>query len=110
PRPEYVPGAIARASLDPTHWLRWGYQGNQLAAMIPGDFLRPSKGGEIVVVFEPGAPVLAGFTWPGNTQKFLDGSAWATVERAGRGTVISFADNPLFRGYWRGTAMLFANA
>ncbi|HRP08249.1 MAG TPA: M14 family zinc carboxypeptidase, partial [Gemmatimonadales bacterium] len=103
-RPEYVPGAIARASLDPGHWLRWGYQGNQLAVMIPGDFLRPSKGGENVVMFEPGAPVLAGFTWPGNTQKFLDGSAWATVERAGRGTVVSFAENPLFRGYWRGTA------
>jgi hypothetical protein len=109
-RPESVPGAIARASLDPTHWLRWGYRGNHLAVMVPGDFLRPSQGGENVVMFEPGAPVLAGFTWPGNTQKFLDGSAWATVERAGRGTVVAFAENPLFRGFWRGPAMMFTNA
>jgi hypothetical protein len=109
-RPESVPGAIARASLDPTHWLRWGYRGNQLAVMVPGDFLRPSQTGDNVVMFEPGAPVLAGFTWPGNTQKFLDGSAWATVERAGRGTVVAFAENPLFRGFWRGPAMMFTNA
>ena len=109
-RPESVPGAIARASLDPTHWLRWGYRGNQLAVMVPGDFLRPSQGGENVVMFEPGAPVLAGFTWPGNTQKFLEGSAWATVDRAGRGTVVAFAENPLFRGFWRGPAMMFTNA
>jgi hypothetical protein len=109
-RPESVPGAIARASLDPTHWLRWGYRGDHLAVMVPGDFLRPSRGGENVVMFEPGAPVLAGFTWPGNTQKFLEGSAWATVDRAGRGTVVAFAVNPLFRGFWRGPAMLFTNA
>ena len=109
-RPEYVPGAIARAELDPTHWLRWGYQGDALAVPVPGDFLRPSKGGENVVMFAPDAPVLAGFTWPGNTTKFLGGSAWATVDRAGRGTVVAFADNPLFRGFWRGPAMLFTNA
>ncbi|MCA9764004.1 MAG: hypothetical protein KC544_12860 [Gemmatimonadetes bacterium] len=109
-RPEGVPGAIARASLDPTHWLRWGYQGDALAVPVPGDFLRPSKTGENVVMFEADAPVLAGFTWPGNTEKFLPGSAWATVERAGRGTVVAFAENPLFRGFWRGTAMLFTNA
>ncbi len=109
-RPEAVPGAVARASLEPGHWLRWGYDGDALAVLVPGDFLTPSKTGENVVVFEAGAPILAGFTWPGNTRKFLDGSAWATVDQAGRGTVVAFAENPLFRGFWRGPAMLFANA
>jgi hypothetical protein len=109
-RPEFVPGAIGRAELEPAHWLRWGYTGDALAVPVPGDFLLPSQGGENVVRFAPDAPILAGFTWPGNTEKFLGGSVWATVERAGRGTVVAFADNPLFRGFWRGTAMLFANA
>src|SRR5690606_27298352 len=108
--PEYVPGAIARASLEPGHWLRWGYQQDALAVLVPGDFLAPTRTGVNVVMFEPGAPILAGFTWPGNTRKFLDGSAWATVENVGRGRVVAFAENPLFRGFWRGTAMLFANA
>ncbi|MBK9548315.1 MAG: hypothetical protein IPO52_04190 [Gemmatimonadetes bacterium] len=77
---------------------------------VPGDFLKPSKSGDNVVVFNEKTPVLSGFTWPGNTDKFLTGSVWASVERAGRGNVVAFAENPLFRGFWRGTAMLFANA
>jgi len=109
-RPEDVPGAIARGSLEPGHWLRWGYTGDALAVPVPGEFLKPTRAGDNVVVFEADAPVLAGFTWPGNTDKFLPGSVWATVDRAGRGTVVAFAENPLYRGFWRGPAMLFANA
>ncbi len=107
---EGVPGAIVRATIDRHIWLAWGYDRDQLAVPVPGDFLKPSKGGENVVVFNEKAPVLSGFTWPGNTEKFLTGSVWASVERAGRGNVVAFAENPLFRGFWRGTAMLFANA
>ncbi len=107
---EPVPGAIARATLDRSHWLAWGYDRDQLAVPVPGEFLKPSKGGVNVVVFNEKSPVLSGFTWPGNTDKFLSGSTWASVEQAGRGSVIAFAENPLFRGFWRGTAMLFTNA
>jgi hypothetical protein len=107
---ESVPGAIARAALDRTHWLAWGYDRDQIAVPVPGSFLKPSKGGENVVVFTDKSPVISGFTWPGNTEKFLPGSVWASVERAGRGSVVAFAENPLFRSFWRGTAMLFANA
>ena len=109
-KPEPVPGAIARATLDLSHWLTWGYTRDKLAVPVPGDFLKPSKNGQNVVVFDEKDPVLAGFTWPGNTAKFLNGSVWASVESAGRGSVIAFAANPLFRGFWRGTAMLFTNA
>jgi hypothetical protein len=109
-RPEGVPGAIARASLDRSHWLAWGYPAGELAVLVPGDFLKPTSTGENVVVFGRDNPILAGFTWPGNTEKFLPGSVWATVETSGRGTVVAFAENPLFRGFWRGTAMLFVNA
>jgi hypothetical protein len=109
-RPESVPGAIGRAALDLTHWLTWGYRRNQLAVPIPGDFLRPTQGGVNVAVFEGADAILAGFTWPGNTEKFLPGSVWATVDRAGRGSVVAFAESPLFRSFWRGPAMMFANA
>ena len=109
-QPEYVPGAIARAALDPTSWLRWGYPDDVLAVPVPGDFLAPSTDGINAVIFDTDAPILAGFSWPGNTDKFLPGSVWATVDPAGRGTVVSFAEDPLFRGFWRGTAMLFTNA
>jgi hypothetical protein len=108
-RPEDVPGAIALGTLDPLHWLRWGYHRDELAVPVPGTFLPLSKEGANVVVFEGEDPILSGFTWPGNTTTFLPGTAWATVDRAGRGHVIAFAENPLFRGFWRGPAMLFVN-
>jgi len=108
--PESTPGAIARASLDRTHWLTWGYQRDKLAVPVPGEYMRPSKNADNVVMFTDKDAILAGFTWPGNTEKFLTGSVWATVENVGRGTVVAFAENPLFRGFWRGTAGLFNNA
>jgi hypothetical protein len=40
----------------------------------------------------------------------LTGAAWASVESVGRGKVVIFAEDPLFRAFWRGTAGLFNNA
>src|SRR5690606_30216664 len=91
----WVPGAIARASMDPTHWLRWGYRDDALAVMLPDEFLPASRTGENVVIFDEASEVLAGFTWPGNTDVHLPGTVWATVEGFGRGSVIAFAGNPL---------------
>ena len=54
--------------------------------------------------------VISGFTWPGNTERLLDRTVWAAVENVGRGSVILFAEDPLFRAFWRGPAGLFQNA
>lgn len=109
-RPESVPGAIARATLDRTHWLTYGYEDTRLPVLIGDNFLQPSKKGDNPVVFLGKDLVLSGFTWPGNTEKHLPGSVWAVVENVGRGKVIIFAENPLFRAFWRGTAGLLNNA
>jgi hypothetical protein len=109
-RPESVPGVIARAMLDRTHWLTFGYPRDQLAVQVSNDFLTPSKKGDNPVSFVGQNLILAGFTWPNNTERLLNGSVWAVVENVGRGKVIVFADNPLFRAFWRGTAGLFTNA
>ncbi len=108
--PERVPGIIVRATLDRTHWLTFGYEGTNLAVPVQGGFLSPSKRGDNPVVAVGDSTLLSGFTWPGNTERLLDGSAWAVVENVGRGTVVLFAENPLYRAFWRGTAGLFTNA
>jgi hypothetical protein len=72
--------------------------------------LSPSVKGANPVVFVGTDLTLAGFTWPGNTEKLLRGSVWTAVENVGRGHVILFADNPLFRAFWRGPAKLVTNA
>ena len=110
-RPEWMPGAIFRATLDPTHWLTLGYTGERLPVFIDGDvFWRPSKGGANPVAFTGDSLVLAGFTWPGNTERLLKGTSWAVVENQGSGRVVLFLGDPLFRAFWRGPARLVTNA
>jgi hypothetical protein len=110
-RPESVPGLIARATLDPTHWITIGYSGPQLAVPINGSwFMMPSRRGDNVAVLGPSNNVVSGHTWPGNTERFLAGTVWASVESHGRGTAVVFAQNPLFRAFWRGPAGMLNNA
>jgi hypothetical protein len=110
-RPEFIPGAIFRATLDRTHWLTLGYERDQLPVFIESSRLfKPSERGANPVVFVGKDLTLAGFTWPDNTEKYLRNSVWATVENQGSGRVILFAENPVYRGFWRGTAKLLTNA
>lgn len=108
---ESVPGIIVRATLDRTHWLTYGYTGDVLPVPVSGSgFLKPSEEGDNPVTILGDSAVISGFTWPGNTERLLDRTVWAAVENVGRGRVILFAEDPLFRAFWRGTAGLFQNA
>lgn len=110
-RPENVPGLIARAQLDPRHWITIGYDRAELAVPITGSwFMTLARRGDNVAVLGPRDNVLGGFTWPGNTERFLANTGWAATESHGRGTVVVFAHNPLFRAFWRGPAGLVNNA
>jgi len=112
-RPEWIPGAIFRATLDTTHWLTAGYDRNKIPVFIDGDtFWRPSKGGANAAAFTDSADslVLSGFTWPDNTARLLKGSTWAAVENHGNGRVVLFLSDPLFRAFWRGPAKMLTNA
>jgi len=112
-RPEWIPGAIFRATLDTTHWLTVGYDRNRIPVFIDGDtFWKPSKGGANVATFTDPVDslVLSGFTWPDNTARLLKGSTWAVVENQGSGRVVLFLSDPLFRAFWRGPAKMLTNA
>jgi hypothetical protein len=110
-RPEAIPGAIFRATLDRTHWLTGGYERDQLPVFLEtSSLLKLSQKGANAVVFTGSDLTLAGFTWPENTEKHLRNSVWAAVETVGEGTVVVFAENPVYRGFWRGPARLLTNA
>jgi zinc carboxypeptidase len=110
-RPEFLPGAIFRATLDRTHWLTMGYEQRQLPVFLDGGtFWKPSKGGANPIAFTGDSLTLSGFTWPDNTERLLKGTAWAVVENQGSGRVVLFLGDPLFRAFWGGTARLVSNA
>jgi hypothetical protein len=110
-RPLAVPGSIFRAALDRSHWLTFGYERDQLPVPVAGeDFFRPSRAGANPVAFTGDSLLVAGFAWPGNTERLLRGAAWAVVENVGSGHVVLFADSPLYRLLWRSTYRLVTNA
>jgi len=110
-RPEYIPGSIFRATLDRSHWLTFGYDRDQLPVFVEsGTIFKLSEKGANPVVFAGPDLLLSGWSWPRNTEKLLQNSTWAAVESAGSGHVVLFAGNPVYRGFWRGTAKLLTNA
>ncbi|MHB0947865.1 MAG: M14 family zinc carboxypeptidase [Gemmatimonadaceae bacterium] len=110
--PQPVPGAHFDVVLDRTHWLTYGYDQPRLTVMLEGDtFLKPSKEGSNVAVFAPsGTLTRAGWTWPGNTERLLRGTAMLIEERLGSGHVVLFANEPMFRGWWRALDKAVLNA
>ncbi|HVX88877.1 MAG TPA: M14 family zinc carboxypeptidase [Gemmatimonadales bacterium] len=109
-RPDQIPGAIFRATLDRSHWLAWGYGRDELPVLLTtSELLKPSSKGDNPAAFTGTGLLIAGFTFP-NTERFVQGSVYAAVENAGRGKAVLFADDPLFRGFWRGPARLVTNA
>jgi hypothetical protein len=109
--PEDVPGIVAKGTLDRSHWLTYGYGRDHLPVPVSGaGFLRPSREGDNPVTILGDDAVISGFTWPNNTARLLDRTVWAAVENVGNGKVILFAEDPLFRAFWRGPAGLFQNA
>ncbi|HET7040455.1 MAG TPA: hypothetical protein VFI13_00485, partial [Gemmatimonadales bacterium] len=109
-KPDQVPGAIFRATLDRSHWLAWGYGRDELPVLLTtSEMLKPSAKGDNPAAFTGTGLLISGFTFP-NTERFVQGSVYAAVENVGRGHAVLFADDPLFRAFWRGPARLVSNA
>jgi hypothetical protein len=110
--PQPLPGTHFDIVLDRTHWLTFGYEQPRLTIMLDGDnFYRLSREGANVGVF-PSTGLLhrAGFLWPDNTERLLRGTAAVIEEPIGSGHVIVFANEPMFRGWWRAMDRLVLNA
>lgn len=109
-RPIDTPGAILATRLTPHHPLAAGLPGAPPVLFSGSTVLLPTGDPQVdVLTAAPEAPVLTGMAWP-EAEARLKGSLLVSVERAGRGAVVLFAQEPDFRLFWRGTAPLFLNA
>ena len=109
-RPEYVPGTVFWASLDPMHFLAYGYEAARIPVLIQGRlFLKPSKEGANPLKFDREPLALTGWTWP-ETERRLEDTAFAVDEPNGGGHVIMIEGSPAFRLFWRSTERLLLNA
>ncbi len=105
-----IGGAIFAADLDNTHPLGFGYSNR--AIFLHKNVEEPMEATENpfgTVVAYTDDPVYSGYVSNENRDE-LAGTPALIAERSGDGSVILFADNPNFRGYWYGTNKLFLNA
>jgi Zinc carboxypeptidase len=103
-------GAILQVTLDPEHWLAYG-MGKSVPVMVATSLALLSRD----PVQTPGrfadGPHLrfSGLLWP-EARERIAGTAYATRERRGRGQIILFAGEPVFRGGFRDSERLLINA
>lgn len=103
-----TPGAIMRVSLDTNHYLSLGYKDEVPVHVNSSRIFSPSKKGANVGVFDDEA-LISGFAFEDNKGNF-PGNAYLVHEPVGSGTVVLFAEQPVFRLYWRGLERLFVNS
>jgi hypothetical protein len=107
---DIIGGAIFSADLDNTHPLGFGFAKRPIH--LHKNMKEPMEETEnpySVVIAYDDEPVASGYVSDKNAEA-LAGTAALIAERSGQGSVILFADNPNFRGYWYGTNKLFLNS
>lgn len=105
-----IPGSIFMNQLDLTHPLGWGYTRREVPVFRRGnDFWELPENKNATPLKYTAAPYLSGFV-PAHLMPKASNSAGIVVNQLGRGRVICFADNPVFRAFWFGTNKLLQNA
>jgi hypothetical protein len=113
--PFEVPGAILAGRVDTLRWLAAGLRGAVLPVLVGSSRILlepdgpPDSRKRVVVAYAEDGLRLSGHLWPENEAR-LPGAVLVYEQRAERGRVIAFAEEPNFRGYWRGANRLFLNA
>jgi hypothetical protein len=109
-----VPGAILPLRLDPAHPLSYGAgmddrPGETYALHAGTTVFEPAAGLETVAYFPERLTRISGVISPENLRRLEQGS-WLVTRRMGGGSVVLFADDPLFRLFWQATEPLYVNA
>lgn len=105
-----IDGAIFSTEVDRTHPIAFGIESDELPVFRGHTmFLDPSKNPySTPLIYKGFKPLISGYASDANLG-LISGSAAVLVQSEGAGRVIVLADNPVFRGYWRGTQRLLEN-
>ena len=109
-RPLALPGAALKARAPAPHPLLYGLRKTPVFLVTDGHPPRRlPEAKENVVVVAPTDPLAAGFAWKEALDRWT-GAPLVMVETVGKGKVVTFAADPVFRGTWLGTESLLLNA
>lgn len=105
-----VPGSAFRTTMNERSFLTFGVP-RAPAVLIEGTnaFLPVSHKVDNIITVDAKDPLISGVAWPESIER-VKGSVYVVSEPFGRGQVITFADDPHFRLFWRATLPVFLNA
>jgi len=105
-----VPGTAFRTEMSSRSYLTFGVP-RPPAVLIEGTaaYVPASHKVDNILTIDAKSPLVSGVAWPESIDR-LKGSPYLVAEPYGNGQVITFADEPNFRLFWRGTLPLFLNA
>ncbi len=105
-----IGGSIFEIDLDVTHPIGFGFTNRKLPIYRNSEvILSPAENPFATVAQYTANPLISGYISQTNLDS-LRNSAAIIVSQSGSGRIISFTDNPNFRGTWYGTNKLFLNA
>ncbi len=107
---QYISGSIFETKLDITHPVGYGHSRTSIpvfrnSTLFAADVHKPYA----VPLRYTADPLLSGYI-SGRNYEILKNSPAVVVSSIGSGKIISFMDDPNFRGFWYGTNKLFINA
>jgi hypothetical protein len=107
-----LPGSHFDVVLDLTNWVTLGMERQRMPVLVGGSSVLglSHDGGNVAVFPTTGTLKRGGFTFPENSERLLRGSAFIVQERMGRGNVVMFTNDPMFRGWWRALDRMVLNA
>ena len=104
----YMPGAIFEVQMDKTHPLAYGFKDTYFSLKTSGAAYELLEDGWNVGQLDDN-PMTAGFVGSKAKKRVLNSLVFG-VEESGRGSIVYFVDNPLYRGFWENGVFLFSNA
>jgi len=105
-----IPGSAFRTTMNERSYLTFGVP-RPPAVLVEGStaFLPLTKKIDNILTIDAKDPLISGVAWTESLDR-IKGSVYVASEPSGRGQVITFADDPHFRLFWRGTLPIFLNA
>ena len=104
-----IAGAIFASKLDLTHPLSFGYERELLPLFKNSTQLFEMPGKPFLTVSQyQSKPLLAGYAATENVTQIANTAA-LIGHRYGQGSVVGMIDNPVFRGFWKGSSRLLTN-
>lgn len=105
-----VPGSAFRTTMNARSYLTFGVP-RPPAVLVEGSdaYLPVTHKVDNILTIDAKDPLISGVAWQESIDR-LKGSVYVVAEPFGRGQVITFADDPHFRLFWRATLPVFLNA